>query len=165
MVPISHPSLGSKGRWAYLTICQTTPLGTIFLIHLHKQFTVAIQWNNSASDIFIPVIKLYTAQSSGESLMPGNLNIWYGLFKTSLMSVVLHFKKDTYYAFYHFPVLQCFICSCAFLKLTFLNLKRPKSASTKAPLSYRKHCSWNASSVAPPVTLWHHTMSPSHTFI
>ena len=35
--------------------------------------------------------------------------------------------------------------------------KRSKSAPTEAPLSHRKHCSWNASSVAPPLSC--HTTS------
>ena len=36
------------------------------------------------------------------------------------------------------------------------------STSTEAPISHRKHCSWNTSPVAPPfnsVFLWHHTAS------
>ena len=41
------------------------------------------------------------------------------------------------------------------------------STPTEAPISHRKHCSWNTSPVAPPfnsVFLWHHTVSACHTF-
>lgn len=35
----------------------------------------------------------------------------------------------------------------------------PKKKAAEAPLSHRKHFSWNAPSVAPPLIQLHHTMS------
>ena len=40
--------------------------------------------------------------------------------------------------------------------------KRSKSAPTEAPLSYSKQCTWNTSSVVPPLILWLCDIVPCH---
>ena len=67
-----------------------------------------------------------------------------------------------------FPLFQLVLCSCAYEK-SWKILKRSESAPTDAPLSYRKHCSWNASSAVLPliprlcdITLRHHVTNPHH---
>ena len=55
------------------------------------------------------------------------------------------------------------LCSCA-CKRSW-KLKRLKPAPTEAPLSHRKRCSWNTSSVVPPLIPWlGDTKSQCHTF-
>ena len=54
---------------------------------------------------------------------------------------------------------------CAFKRSW--RLESPKSALTGAPLSHRKHCSWNSpvsSATFNSITSWHHTSSPCRTF-
>ena len=59
---------------------------------------------------------------------------------------------------------------CRFLCKRSWKLKRSKPAPSEAPLSHRKHCSWNTSSVVPlySVTLWHrsscHHVTHLHNF-
>ena len=57
---------------------------------------------------------------------------------SSVMACIA-FLKGTYYAF-------------SFVK--YWKWKRSKSAPTEAPVSHRKHCSWNTSSVVPHLILW-----------
>ena len=50
-----------------------------------------------------------------------------------------------FFLFFPFPYTGC--CACE----RSSKFKRSKSTTTEAPLSHRNHCSWNASSVAPPL--------------
>ena len=61
------------------------------------------------------------------------------------------------------PFLQCFICSCACKRSR--KLERSMFALVEAPLSHRKHCSWNASSTVPPSILWFCDITLHHHFL
>ena len=60
-------------------------------------------------------------------------------------------KRHLLCFFMFFPLLHCvlYVCICCACKRV-----RVKSAPTESPLSHRKHCSWNASSVVSPLILW-----------
>ena len=59
---------------------------------------------------------------------------------------------ETYYAFFFFPI--SFSVYLFLQKILKIKKKSSKSTPTEAPLSHSKHCSWNASSVVPPLILW-----------
>ena len=78
----------------------------------------------------------------------------WAIYDTKEHTHLIYIIKEDLLCFFPFPsVFYRFLCT--FWKL---KKKRSKSAPTEAPLSRRKHWSWNASS------LWHHTTSPCHTF-
>ena len=78
-------------------------------------------------------------------------NNWNEPFWQSNKGHFLRFRGDlSCILVFHF--LQCFTGSCGGKRSW--KLKRSKSAPTGAPLSHRKHCSWNASSVLQPFILW-----------
>ena len=56
----------------------------------------------------------------------------------------------TFVLFFPFPSVVLRSCTCR----RSWKLRRPKSAPTEAPLSYRKHCPGNASSVVSPCIKW-----------
>ena len=78
-------------------------------------------------------------------------------------------SKETYciVSFRFIPVLQCVTYILVSVKDLVLEVQKVKVGPTEAPLSHRKHCSWNASSVVQhfiSLTLWHHTEWLSHIF-
>ena len=76
--------------------------------------------------------------------------------------------NKTCFAFFFFPPLSVCVLHMFLCMLKILKVKKVKACTNFFLLSYRKHCSWNASSVAPPLILWlcdielHHHVTHLH---
>ena len=79
-----------------------------------------------------------------------NKESWGGIKKSNLYRAFMfnHNLKETYYAF----PLACYIGSGAYKKI--LKAKKVKKYQQKLLSRHEKYCSWNTSSVVPPLILW-----------